>query len=274
MYNTYKFFRGGEKGMKYIKKVIILFVIISVIFNIETVFANEKDIKKDIAQFYYSVMNESGYITCAIDITEKQNNTFKLDIVFKENINGINLGFYISPYILQFMELTDMKYDSAFEGSYLYTIGSGEYDSLEQLSSILSRLPFITMEGDGREFYAEFDLTVWDDIRKKDNFIDDIYKTNYFIFSYKPLKHMDTNATRFKEGTYIWQLEDGKLTGIYALNNKSYAGLIVAIIGIIVFVSGIYIILKNPFNKRKKVRKNKRYNYDNYGYQDDDYYYY
>jgi hypothetical protein len=85
---------------------------------------------------------------------------------------------------------------------------------------------------------------------------------------------MDTNATRFKEGTYIWQLEDGKLTGIYALNNKSYAGLIVAIIGIIVFVSGIYIILKNPFNKRKKVRKNKRYDYDNYGYQDDDYYYY
>jgi len=63
---------------------------------------------------------------------------------------------------------------------------------------------------------------------------------------------MDTNATRFKEGTYIWQLEDGKLTGIYALNNKSYAGLIVAIIGIIVFVSGIYIILKNPFNKEKK----------------------
>ena len=138
--------------MKYIKKVMILFVIISVMFNIGTVFAKERDVKKDIAQFYYSVMNENGYITCAIDITEKQNHTFKLDMVFKENINGINLGFYISPYILQFMEVANMKYDSGFEGSYLYTVGSGEYDSLEELSLILSRLPFVKIEGNGMEF--------------------------------------------------------------------------------------------------------------------------
>jgi len=261
--------------MKYIKKITILLVFISVIFNIEIVFAAEsKDLKKDIAQFHYSVMNESGYITCAIDITEKQNNKFKLDMVFKENINGIDLGFYVSPYILQFMEVGNMEYDSGFEGSYLYTIGSGEYNSLEELSLILSRLPFIDIEGNGNEFYADIDLTIWDEERKEDNFVDDIYKTNTFIFSYKPLKKMDTNALNFKNGTYIWKLKDGEITGIYAIKNSSHAGLIVAIIGIIIFAGGIFIILRNPFNKRKKIRKNKRYDYDNYNYQDDDYYYY
>lgn len=275
--------------MKYIKKITILLVLISVMFNVETVFAAEsKDLKKDIAQFHYSVMNESGYITCAIDITEKQNDKFKLDIIFKENINGISLGFYVSPYILQFMEVANMEYDSGFEGSYLYTIGSGEYNSLEELSTILSRLPFVDIEGDGNEFYADIDLTIWDEERKEDNFVDDIYKTNTFIFSYKPLKKMDTNASNFENGTYIWKLKDGEITGIYAIKNSNHAGLIVGIIGIIIFAGGIFIILRNPFknnNTHRRSKRNKKNNddydeynnygayngYEDYGYQDNYY---
>jgi len=256
--------------MKYAKKILVLLIIVGFLFNIEVAFASDKNTKKDIAQFYHSVMNEDGYITCAIDITEKQNHVFKLDMVFKENINGIDLGFYVSPYILQFMETANMKYDSGFEGSYLYTIGSGKFDSLKDLSFALSRLPFIVIEGDKSEFFAKVDLTVWDDIRKKDNFVDDIYKTNYFLFSYKPLKHMDTNASCFENGMYVWKLNDREIANIYATEEHGYTGLIIIIIGIVIFAVGIYLILKKPFNKKMKRKKNKQD--EGYGYQDDYYY--
>lgn len=243
----------GDKDMRYkthLKWIWTLFLIISILMPNQMAFANNEDIKKDIAQFHYSVMNEGGYITCTMDITENPNHTYKLDMMFKENINGVNLGFYTSPYILQFMEVADMEYDSGFEGSYLYTVGSGEFESLEKLSELLSRLTFVSMVADKREFFANIDLTIWDDVRKEDNFVDDIYKTNYFLLSYKPLKEMDTNANRFENGMYIWRLGDGRVTGAYATSKESHAGWIIAIVGIIVFAGGIYLILKNPFKNR------------------------
>ena len=85
---------------------------------------------------------------------------------------------------------------------------------------------------------------------------------------------MDTNASYFENGIYIWKLRDGEATGIYAIKKESYAGLIIAIIGTIIFATGIYIILRNPFNnniQRRKNKQNNSYDYDDYGYQDNYY---
>lgn len=236
------------------------------------------DYKKEIAQFHYSVMNEGGYIACALDVMENENGTFKLDVVFKENIHGINLGFYTTPTIIQFMEANDLDFDSGFAGSYLYTIGTGTYNSMDELAIAVSQLPFIKMEAEDKGFYAEYDLTVWDDVRKEDNFVDDIYKTNKFLFSYKPIKTMETNATKFEKGIYAWQFKDGETEAIYALQKGNEGIWIIIILGILVFGGGTYLMLfGNPLANRNggpKRRRNKGYDdyYDDYYYSDDDYY--
>lgn len=234
---------------------------------------SDDDYKREIAQFHYSVMNEDGYITCAIDVTEQENGTFKLDVVFKENIHGINLGFYVSPNIIQFMEDNKINYDSGFVGSYLYTIGSKTFDSLDQLSLTVSQLPFFKMVGEERSFYGEYNLEIWDEIREQDNFVDDIYKTNKFLFSYRPLKKMETNADQFENGVYAWKFEDGEIGAVYATQKKSAGLWIAVIVGVLIFGVIVYIILfGNPlanFGRRKKDDYDDYYGY----YSDDDYYY-
>ena len=80
----------------------ILFVLcffVAMLLFTKPVYAEDSndDYKKEIAQFHYSVMNEGGYIACALDVMENEDGTFKLDMVFKENIHGINLGFMTRP---------------------------------------------------------------------------------------------------------------------------------------------------------------------------------
>lgn len=264
---------------KYILLISIICVLVIIIPTTYCVYAeNDKNYKKEIAQFYYSVMNESGYITCALDITEKEDETYKLDIVFKENIHGINLGFYVTPLVIEFMEANSIDYTSGFAGSYIYTMGTATYDSMGMLAKKVSQLPFIKMAGseEKKGFYAEYDLTIWDSVRKENNFIDDIYKTNNFLISYRPLKKMDTNADKFENGIYVWQLKDEKEGIIYAISKNNRIAWVALGIGGIIFVGGIYLILSgNSFTGQIfPLRRNKR-QYDDYdGYDDyyDDYY--
>lgn len=259
--------------------MVFFFILLLLMPFVHTEAKEKKDIETELAEFHYSVMNHGGYITCAIDIVETKKNGYKFEIMFKENITGVDLGFYTTPYIIDFFEKADIKYDSVFQEEYMYSIGSRNFASMEELSETVSMLPFFVMISDENGFYAQIDLTIWDDLRKEEAFIDDIYATNAFLFSFRPLKPKDTNASSYKDGVYAWTPKDGQVTGMYLLNPSGTAGKVILVVGILILAGGVFLIIKNPFqnrnsknnySRRRPVKRQKVQETDEYGYWDDD----
>ena len=257
--------------MKGLRKFFIFVMMISILLPSSVVQAKSTDTTaNEMAKFYKSVMTNDGYITCTIDILHHKNNTYTVDMVFQENILGIDIGFYSSPYILKFMDSIEMEYSSAFEGDYLVTIGSKHYKTLEEVGNQLSVLPFFEMTSDSKGLFAEMDLTIWDSERKKDEFVDDIYGTNYFVFSYQTSDEVETNANQYVNGTSIWKGRDGEVGGYYVLFHKSPVGTIVSVLFFIIFILFIIMVIIRFVSFRLNRRKSKHSSSD-YGYEDDYY---
>ena len=220
--------------------IIIMIIIVLLNINISQGLKENENDKKitEITQFYESIINSDGYISVIIEITENKK-SYELDFSIKENLSGIDLGFYAVPNIINFFKIENIDYNSYFQNNYIYVLGKKEYKTLEELAQSLSTLSFIKMIADKNSFFAEINTTIWDEERKN-SFIDDIYKTNKFVFSYKPLKYMDTNSNQFKEGTYIWKIKDKEITGLYAnrKEKKYWLILVFSILIIILFCVG------------------------------------
>lgn len=238
--------------MKKYKSITLLLILICYTLNSITLcFASvsDKDLSEKLTAFYTSVIQNDGYLSGNIDLIENQNGTITAEIFFKENILGVELGFYVTPNIIKALGMTGINCETRLEGEYIYLTAKKHFNNLEDATLALSGFPFIQFLSYKNNFYFKADMTIWNDIREKDQFVDDIYKTNYFVISYKPIKYMISNAPLFKNGRYSWALKDKKIINGYAEQKKDNYTIIIitiVIIGVIIMISGIILILKNP----------------------------
>lgn len=253
------------------KKVFSLFMMLFIfMLSIFTVPVKaEENVLTNIQQFHAAVLQNGGYINMNIEVSEGKDNAYTMKLYMKENIMGVKLGFYATPSVLKILDQQKIQYKSSVDGMFMYTIAEANFNSIDDVSTAVSNLPFITMAGKDKNIYAEANLNLWNNERK-DKLVDEIYKTNKIAFSLKPKKVMQTNADNFKDGTYNWILKDKDITKIAAVSKGSN------VLGYIIFFSiiGIGTILLIYFKPWKYIKKrSNRNDYDDYnnGYGNEQY---
>ncbi|QUH21966.1 hypothetical protein [Alkaliphilus sp. B6464] len=259
------------------KKIIKYVLIMCILFNLAgstTTFAANKS-EEMIKTFYNSVTSEGGYINYVIGIVENKNGTYSLNLFIKENITGIELGFFASPSIMKSLEDTDIQYEPYVENKFFYIKGEKIYSSLNEISVDLVQFSFIELVQIDNFIMGSADLTIWDNLMKNNKLIDSIYSTNRYVFSYRPLKISHGNYTGINNGEYVWILENGKKNDIIIETKNSRSSMTtIIILGILVLGGGLFFILGGSINLNKiKMSRDKKKNNSQYGdnYYDDYY---
>lgn len=223
------------------KKIIVLITLIVLSLGIS--FAEEPTIE---SIFIESITEEGeAYISYGIEVSEHQDGTYTLSVLTKENILGVDLGFFASPSILKNFESTEIKPQTYIEGAYFYIISEKKYDKFDELSKDLQFVTGYRLAKDGDKLLGEVDLSIWNEERKEDEVLNLVYSTNRYLFSYKPLKKISGNYSDVNEAYYIWNFENDSENYIYAepVSNIGTIATIV-IIGILFFSLITFIIIR------------------------------
>jgi len=195
--------------------------------------------------FLDSIKDNGGYINYGIEIAENKDGTFQLSIMVKENMLGVDQGFFSSPNILANYEAGGLKPKTYIEGEYFYIMYDRKYDSFEALGKELYLISgFIFVKEDGK-LGGIVDLSLWNEERSKDEVLNYVYSTNKYLFSYKPLKKIDGNYTVKTDTHYVWAL-DTTIQNLIITKPVSNLKIIIpiVIIGGILFLIGGFLILR------------------------------
>ncbi|MFW6015312.1 MAG: hypothetical protein ACOCRK_02680 [bacterium] len=239
--------------MKKIRTILIAVLLLSSLLSLKIKAAEDIDKDKSLITFYEEVI-ENGYINCYMDLYENKDKTYTFKLIYEENILGVNLGFYSTPYITKSFDAMGIPYDVVFSDTHSYLTVNTTFNNLEATTIRISAIPFLNIFGTNGNMIGEFKGDAWNDIREKNEIIDDIYKTNFIVFRYHPLEYLKSNSDKYENGTYIWYMYDKFNTPI-VLEPKvkvSGGGLIIKIVaGAISFIILIILIIR-LINKRKK----------------------
>lgn len=207
--------------MKIIKKTIINFLLIITFCNIGIISLDKKVFAADEKlETFIATSLDKGYLNSTIEIVQISNNKYKVDLIIKENILGMNYGFYITPAIVESLSAVGFECETIIDNQYAYNTFSTTTKNLGELLNRLSILPFIDfnyyISEDTKEqiLKGNFQEDFYQDEREINQLIDDLFESNMFVLRFKPLsdKYFYSDAPlKNDDGYYIW---------LYSKNNK------------------------------------------------------
>lgn len=250
---------------KFKSKIKILFVLLLSVISLKSnIYALEET---EIKNFYNSTL-QNGYINLLVDIKENINDNIEFTLLFKENILGIDYGFYTTPYVLEVFKNTGYQPDLFFDEEYACIKVEAKIKNLNALFSTLNCLPFLEFEGynNSKEtiFSGRLTNSQFTETRNSDSVVDKIYATNKVVFSYTPNIISRSNSQDIDSNnkhTWVLSGDQENDTEIAFLKEKNNAFIFISLCIIILsFGIIIFIIFKIKSNS-------KNYNLDNY-YED------
>lgn len=256
--------------MKQIKRIVIslLLGISIILMPLSNIYAAEEDISTKLKNFVESCY-EDGYMNSTLRVTQITNTKYKINFFYKENIEGMDLGFYVFPSVCETLKNIDIDYDTYAKGNYAYVISEFYTNNLHYDLQRLSVLPFITVNAyineDTKEnvIKGNFDTSFYREEREENELINDIFSTNYFSFEYLPIdtKNFNSNAPMISNDDYFVWFSSGEynyeIDGISVPVNDALlivAKIVIIVICFVVLFLLIFIIIK--LIKKKKNDKN------------------
>lgn len=251
--------------MKYFTKVLFIILISSYLLFPRNVNASTNQFENFIA-----AINDGGYITSQIDITEYNRNYYGVNFMMKENIQGIDYGFYATPNLVNGLKTLGFNPETYIEDDYIYTSFIYEDKNIEDILNKLSIIPFIDIAAeketlnDNLYILGQFiDIPTY--LELDDEITKTVYSTNKYIFTYTP---SDRGAVSNADGvvgknTFSWTSDgsDKKIISIGEENNR----IIKFIIVIIIFggIGGVLLFIKTRKNNKDNYFNNDYYNNQN-----------
>lgn len=258
-----------------------------VIMSSMTVFATDEKLEKFVTTCF-----EDGYLYSNIKIKQINNMDYKIDFIYRENIVGMDYGFYLLPSMLETLTQLGLYHETYAQGNYAYISFSYTTDNLQYELKRLSILPYINVSSyineDSKEnvLVGEFPDTFFKEEMENNELVKDIMNSSYFSFEYKPIDdgNFSSNAPmKSDDGYYIWCKNGSVNTDIKAISAPISEGwflffellivlIIISIIGTISFVVYKHIVKKRKEKYNSSYRYNNEIN-DSYSYEDDYYRY-
>ena len=261
--------------MMKIAKRLMCFFFIFILFLTPSLTTKAETIDEGLLTSFIADSVKDGYLNSHILIEQKRNNKFELNGVISENIQGMDLGFYLIPEIKGVLDNVGFETFVETKNNRSILTFKETSDDLGNLLNRISLLPFINIDfvTDGEDNYiisGNFNTNILSDIREENKFVDDIFNTNNYTFRFKPYSEESISniSTTIVDGDdyLVWAAINNESSEIL-LSTYSTKGIPIYIILIlvIIIITTLTVIF---FNKKKK--KN---NYSNNSY-DDNYNYY
>ena len=223
-----------------LKKILIIFLFSISLFSVS--FA--EDVTPE-SIFLESVIQDGGYINYGVEISENKDGTYDLSIMVKENLLGVDIGFFASPNILKNFEATKVKPQTYMAEEYFYIMAEKRYSDFESLSKDLNLISGFEIAKKENELIGKVDLSIWNEERKEDEILNVVYSTNKYLFSYNPLKKIEGNYSDISEENYVWMFENDSVNYLFAQPVNSFGTIIFIIItGLIFFGLVVFVIIR------------------------------
>lgn len=217
------------------KKIIILIILLTLTSGIAS--ADET--------LFLDSIKDGGYINYGIEIVENKDDTYFLSIMVKENMLGVEQGFFSSPNILANFETNDLKPKTYIEGEFFYIMYDKKFSSFEALGEELYQISGFLFVKEKNELGGIVDLSIWNEKRENDEVLDFVYSTNNYIFSYRPLKKIVGNYSEKIDLHYVWTLDNSIQNLIVTKPADNLVTIIIiSAIGVVIVLVGGFLILR------------------------------
>lgn len=276
--------------MKIIKNKLIFAFLFILFFITTTVSFNNKVYASDDEKLntFIATSIDKGYLNSTLEIIQTSNHKYDINFLVKENILGINYGFYLTPSVVESLTSVGFECETFVDQQYAYSVFTTTTKNLGEVAARISVLPYIDLDyyidKDTKEqiITGKFQEDFFKEERKSNEMLDTLFGSNLIAFKFKPLSDdlFSSNAPlKDKDGFYLW---------VYSQENNSndFSGLIkptpvivnilaytaiLLVVGILVFLVIKLINKKNGKNKKDYNNYdnydngyNNNYNYDNY----------
>lgn len=264
--------------MKSIKNKSIMFLtFLSLFFIINLCFSNKVYAEDTKLNTFIATSIDKGYLNSTLEVTQVSNHKYKVDFLVKENILGINYGFYLTPTIIESLTNVGFECETFVDEQYAYSIFSITTKNLGEVANRISILPYIDLEyyidEDSKEqiLKGTFQEDFFKEERKSNKMLDTLFESNLIAFKFKPISDsllMSNAPLKDKENFYLWVYSKANISSEFSCLIKPVPAYIYAFIYICLFlvISLITYILFYFIRKRKDNNK-----FDNQDYSNDDY---
>lgn len=265
--------------MKTIKnKSIIFLTFLSLFFMINVCFSNKVYAAEDAKlNTFIATSIDKGYLNSTLEISQVSNHKYKVDFLVKENILGINYGFYLTPTIIESLTNVGFECETFVDEQYAYSVFSITTKNLGEVANKISILPYIDLEyyidEDSKEqiLKGTFQEDFFKEERKSNKMLNTLFESNLITFKFKPISEslLTSNAPlKDKDNFYLWIYSKNHTVSEFSCLIKPVPVYIYAFIYICFFLI-ILLIAYSIYYFTKKKKNNNRF--DNEDYLNSDY---
>lgn len=267
---------------KNIKRFILCLLSIITLFS-SNVFAAETTTSSTDEKLtkFVQTSAEEGYLNINLNIVQLSNKKYRISFYYKENLTGMDYGFYLLPTVKNTIE--SLGYDCKVTTKENYGTITFSYTTknIQKELTKLSTLPFITLNGyvdeDSYELLIDgsFDEELFKELRENNEFIRDILGTNKYTFTFSPIvKNLSSSNSPYlnKNNDYVWISTDEVYPDISIICKPLTKGTIILEYILIGFIILLIIVLIIFIIRKINKKRNNNYYDDDYDNYHDDYY--
>lgn len=268
--------------MKILKNKTI-FTLLSFLLIISTLipFNNRVYANDDKLDTFIATSIDRGYLNSAIEITQVSKHKYDVVFLVKENILGINYGFYLTPSIVESLTKMGFECETVIDEQYAYNMFKIRTNNLSDILTRLSVLPYIDFEyyidEESKEqiLKGNFQDDFFKEERASNEMLNTLFESNMTTLRFKPMSEqlfMSNAPLKDDYGFYVWVYsKDTPNTDFSAIIRPMpvYVYVIVYMILLLVICLLVFLVVFII----KKYRGNKSFNghaqnngYDDYNY--------